>query len=254
MPPDGIIIIGNDTDRLADAVTTKLTIRGIWALQIGPGVLGDLSVSLSGDTFRVEGRRVGGVFFRAFPDTGFSLSYDLEDQPFCDAEVGATWLAAMQLDSVLAINRYDATAWFEGLIWPVWRRRLVAAAVPVSRLAIGDVAAGDGWAWYPYCTGLPEALPSLETRRVLGAALTPEPSAEESLTVDGIVAAGATTAGVLAAARALADGGLRIAKIVTDGKGRVLSVNPHPCIVEDEILGRVTDLLVDLYYAHLHRR
>jgi hypothetical protein len=192
------------------------------------------------------------ILFRAFPDSTFSVGFDAEDQPFCNSEIGAAWLAALNLDSVLAVNRYDATAWFEGLGWPVWRRWLAAAGVPLSPFAFGDAGAEDLDGWHPYATGLREALPPASTRRILGAAFTASLSAATVLAVAGVPPRDEMSAAIREAARVLDACGLRIAEIGADAEGRVLAVNPQPSI-SDEALSPVVRRLAELYHAHLHR-
>ena len=80
------------------------------------------------------------MLFRVSPELTFSDEFEVSDQPFCDAEIRAIWLAALNLDSVLAVNKYDAMTWFEGSSWPVWRRKVIHVGIPVSKFLFGDAS------------------------------------------------------------------------------------------------------------------
>jgi hypothetical protein len=248
-----IVAVGGASDPLVMAVVAECEGRGIALRRVAPGCLGDLRVELRGETFRVDGCPVGGILFRSPPDASFCEGFAAADRVFCDVEVRAIWLAAFHLDSILAINRYDAAAWFEGAGWPVWRPRLLAAGRGVAPFWVGGAQGATGWSWYPYGECQPRPAPGRAARGMLGAALTPDIARRESLVVGGEVVAGRTSPAVAATAAILADAGIRIAGVVTDEHDRVLVVDTQPAFAA--IAARhAARLLCRWYDEHLHRR
>lgn len=164
------VAVSSPADTLAGAIIANLQATGGRPCAVEPAALGDLSLSLLGDTLTIDGKPVAGILFRSFPDTSFSNGFRADDQSFCDSEIGATWLAALQLESVFAVNRYEADIWFDALRWPCWRRRLVEAGIVVSEFAFGDVETEDAYFWHPYAVITAETAPDRATRRVLGSA------------------------------------------------------------------------------------
>jgi hypothetical protein len=247
-----VVVVAESDDLLTALVKTSLEARGDQVMAVSPGALGGLAVRLEGDAFRVEDERIGGILFRATPDTTFSDGFEAADRSFCDAEVRALWLAAMSLDSVCALNRYDAAAWFEGPYWPVWRRRLIASGIPVSPFAFGGNGSA-GW-WYPYRSYRPQTLPGPAARRVLGSATSAAVPAQRTLAVDREVLAGDGCTSALAALRLLSEAGIRLAEVFTDRDGRLLAVDTLPLIADPSLAVEVSDRVVGIYHDHLHRR
>ena len=245
------VAVSSTADTLAAAITANLEATGVRACRVEPAALGDLSVSLSGDTFTVDGKPVAGILFRSFPDTSFSNGFMADDQSFCDAEIGATWLAALQLESVFAVNRYTADIWFEACRWPCWRRLLVEAGIVVSEFAFGDVETEDTHSWYPYASTTAETAPDRAARRVLGSAVTTAARKQTSVMVCGEVIAGDVQPAILDTTRLLDQVGIKLAEIETDFDGRILRVNAHPVITNAELLARASKLLITDYHAHL---
>lgn len=246
-----VVIVAERGDLLAALVQNRLEAQGDQVMAVPPGALGSLAVRLEGDAFQVEDERIGGILFRAIPDTTFSDGFEAADRSFCDAEVRAVWLAATHLDAVCALNRYDAAAWFEGPYWPVWRRRLIADGIPVSPFTFGGSGSAD-W-WYPYRSHRPQALPGPAAGRVLGSATSAAYPAQRTLAVDGEVLVGDGCAAALSALRSLAEIGIRLAEVFTDGDGRVLAVDTLP-LIADPALAEVSDRIAGIYHDHLHRR
>jgi len=247
-----VVIVAERGDLLAALVQNRLEAQGDQVMMVPPGALGGLTVHLADDVFRVEKKRIGGILFRAIPDTTFSDGFEAADRSFCDAEVRALWLAAMHLDPVCALNRYDAAAWFEGPHWPVWRRRLIAGGIPVSPFTFsGDGSAG--W-WYPYRSFRPQTPPGPAAGRVLGSATSAAFSAQRTLAVDGEVLSGDGHASALAALRLLTKAGIRLAEVCTDSDGRVLTVDTLPLLADPSLAAEVSDRVAGIYHDHLHRR
>jgi hypothetical protein len=247
----GVAIVSEVTDSLAKAVATSLKVQGVWTEEILPAALGDVRIVLRDDSLFVNGGRMGGIFFRASSDSNFSQGFVTEDRSFSDAEVRATWLAALNLQSIVAINRYDATAWFEGLRWTVWRRKLLQAGIPVCDFTFGDVQTEHNVFWHPYTSDVSQSAPERSICRVLGSAISPSDAKHVSFAVCNQIISGCPKANLLATVRALSDVGVGLAEITTDSDDRILSVNPQPIILEPECLKRAVDLIVGFYYAHL---
>ena len=247
-----VVVVAESDDLLAALVKTRLEAQGDQVMAVPPGALGSLTVCLEGDVFRVEGQCIGGILFRVIPDMTFSDSFAAADRGFCDAEVRALWLAAMHLDSVCAINRYDAAAWFEGPYWPIWRRRLIAGGIPVSPFTFGGGAQGE-W-WYPYRSHQPQTLPGPISRRVLGSATSAALPAQCILAVNGEVLVGDGHAPVLAALKLLSEAGIRLAEVLTDNDERVLAIDTQPLIVDPSLAAEVSGRLAGIYHDHLYRR
>jgi hypothetical protein len=212
--------------------------------------LADLKVTLEPDRFLVEGRQVSGILFRATPDSRFSDSFSSEERPFVDAEIRAVWLAAMQIESILAINRHDAGSWFEGSGWSVWRRRLIEQGVPVSRFWFGDDGAGDDWQWHLHSLPSVRPAPGRKTRRALAAPVTGSVAHQTTLLVDDLLLPGSPQPASAKTADLLRSWGIRLAGIVSDDEGKVLSVDtlPHPQMPDIE---HVVCILAEKFRAHL---
>lgn len=247
-----VVIVAECNDLLASRVKTQLIAQGIPVAEARPGDLGSLTVHLQNEGFWVKGQRVGGILFRSPPDASFSADFQPADRAFCDTEVRAVWLAAMHLDSVCAINRYDAAAWFEGAFWPVWRRTLIARGVPVSPFDCDDRVAGE-W-WYPYRSYQPQPPPGPTARRLLGASVSSTLPAERTLAVNGEILAGERLANTVAAIETLAEAGIRLVEVITDRAGRVLAVATQPFITDPALAELISERLGAIYHAHLHRR
>jgi len=249
-----VAIVSNETEQLSKYVENALIERTIPVIRLTPGDLGDLQTSLQEEVFKIKGLQIRGLFFRVPTHSAFCLSFILEDQPFCDAEVRAAWLAACHLDSVLAINRYDAAAWFEGASWPIWRRKLIKARIPVSPFEMGDINSTDSWSWYPYGSCIPRSAPTRTIRRIFGTALTQRNQKNACLIVYNEVFSGKVNKVVLETYKLLETNGVCIAEISTDYEDNVICVNTQPKIDDDVIAEQVAQLIAGKLYEHLYRR
>jgi len=247
-----VAIVGSKTDKLSKKVESTLSFQDTPVMHISPEDLGDLHVSLQGERFNVKGLQVRGILFRASPHSAFCESFVLKDQHFCDAEVRATWLAAFHLDSVLAINKYDAAAWFEGASWPVWRRRLIRTGIPVSSFQIGDVITTGLWFWYPYGSCIPRSAPKRIIRRIMGTALTLRNQKQTCLIVCNEVIAGEANSVVLDTYKLLEENGVCIAEIGTDSEGNIIYVNTQPKVLDSTSAEQAAHLIVGKLHAHLY--
>jgi hypothetical protein len=252
-----VVIVGDPGDVLSRTVAEALSARGHGVRRIAPGGLGDARVRLAGPSFWVDGRLVGAILFRARPDAAFAVGFAPPDRRFADAEVGATWLAALHLDSVVAVNRYGPAAWYDGAGWPVWRRLLVEADVPVSPFAFGaapeDAAGTEALRWHPYSGLSPRPVPGGRARGALGAAVTPRVRHRSCVVACREVVAGEPSGAVLNAVAVLDAAGVRLAEVVADAAGAVLSVDARPALADPRPAARAAHLLVERYDAHLRR-
>jgi hypothetical protein len=254
----GAVIVGDRSDVLSRTVAEALRSRGHAVRCLAPGGLGDARVRLVGPSFWVDERPVGAILFRARPDAAFAEGFAPSDRRFADAEVGATWLAALHLDSVVAVNRYGPAAWYDGAGWPVWRRLLVEAGVAVSPFAFGagpeDAGGIEALRWHPYSGLSPRPVPGERARRALGAAVTRRVRHRSSVVACGEVVAGEPSGAVLDASAVLDADGVRLAEVVTDAGGDVLTVDARPALADPHAAARAAHRLVELYDAHLRRR
>ncbi len=253
MHPPCILIVRYEQDALADAVAAQMQARGSVVRQLAPSALAGMRLTLAGDVFLIDDHPVAGALFRVAPDTTFSRGFRVEDQAFCDAEVGAVWLAATHLDSVLAINQYDAVAWYEGAGWSVWRRRLLQSGLPLSAFAFGNAAVQGSAFWYPYSTNTVRADPDQVVQRVMACARSSHVGQQTSIVVCKQVITGLRLPDVLLAAEHLAEAGVLIAAITTDADDRLLVVDSQPFVLDIAAAERAAASLVDAYDAHLAR-
>lgn len=249
-----VVVISHSEDKLSSLITAILHTQGIRVLSILPGSLGSRQISLQGDLLCIDSWPIGGVLFRVSPESTFSDEFEVSDQPFCDAEIRAIWLAAINLDSVLAVNKYDAMTWFEGLGWPVWRRKVIHVGIPVSKFLFGDASLQTSHVWYPYTSQQARPVPGYHTKRVLGSALTESTSVQNSLIVGKDIVAGKQTRSIRATAELLADAGIWIAEIATDFNDNILTVNTLPTIYDIPIENLVSQRIAEMFHAHLHSR
>lgn len=247
----GILVISYPDDKLSRSVTRLLHAQGIQVLNTIPDTLGSRRISLQGDLLRIDGLPIGGVLFRVSPQSKFSDDFETFDQPFCDAEIRAILLAALNLDSILAINKYDATAWFEGLGWSTWRRALINSGIPVSELMFGDSPSKHLSVWYPYTGWEAKPVPGYHSKRILGSALTERGSLHNTLVLGKDIIAGKQVPSLIATVELLADMGISIADIVTDPSEKILTVNTIP-LISDVFIEDVSHRIMEMFHAHLN--
>lgn len=249
----GILVINHPEDRLSNSIVTILQTQGIRVLQIVPGALGSKQISLQGDLLCIDGDPVKGILFRVPPQSAFSDDFAINDQSFCDAEIRAVLLAALNLESMLAINKYDATTWFEGIGWPTWRRKLIAAGIPVTEFQFGDSDLNGRHVWYPYASLEAKLAPGHHSRKILGSALTEGTPLQTSLIIGGEILTGKQSPSMLATAEFLTNSGACLAEVATDMDDRVVTINTLPLISDVEVNTIVSLRISEMFHAHLHR-
>jgi hypothetical protein len=193
--------------------------------------------------------------WRVFPQTNLSATYSLDDQPFCTAEVGAAWLAALNLESVLAINRYSPLMWYNQLCWPVFRWLLHKAMITVSSFHFGGSDPKLGATqWLPYLSARPLTALDGEVHAVMGSALTVAEPAHAYTLVCGTFLGEDGVGQAKQAARQLDRLGICLAEICTDHDGKIFSVNPHPSISDPILVEQAAALISNAFHEHLHHR
>jgi len=247
------MVISYPEDKLASSIMAILRTQGIRVLHTLPGALGSRQITLQCNLLRIDGWTISGVLFRVSPESVFNEEFEVKDQAFCDAELRAIWLAAINLDSILAVNKYDAMAWFEGLSWPTWRRKLIQAQIPVAKFFFGDSELDTQCHWYPYASQEPRTAPGYITKRILGSALTESASTQASFMVGKEVIAGRRSDSILATVQFLVDSGIYIAEIVTDIDDNILSINTQPTTAEVHLRNLICGRIAELFHAHLYR-
>lgn len=235
-------------------VTTYLHNKNVQVICAEPASLGSLDIHLEQDDFYVNRQLVTGILFRSVPDTTFSEGFALADRRFCDAEIRAVWLAALNLKTILAVNRYDAVAWFEGTNWPIWRRRLLEAEIPVSPFYFGNHLQESNIYWYPYLSTENRPAPGAVTKRMLAPALTQNKPFQENLIVWGNVVFDSNQPYMTDVAKLLENAGIRIALVSTDSNGHILSINTQPMLANKKITNEAAQIIVDGFYDHLYSR
>lgn len=252
MTPPTALVAGHGDDFIAGRVESALRAGGADVLAVPPGNLAGASMTIAGERLVLDGVPIAGALLRAGPFGSFSDEYRPEDRPFCDAEFRAVWLAAMHLDSLLAVNRYDATSWLQGFGWSRFRSGLIQAGIPVSSLAFGGDEAVDDPSWLPYHADSLRPAPGPATRRAMGCALAHGNGEERHLAVWGrLVTHGPESARQTAVY--LDQHGIRLAAITTDRMERVLRINPEPALLDSEPARQVAAAVTEGLLAHLRR-
>ncbi len=247
-----VMVVGDHSDNLSRMVTDSLKSRNVPVKFIEPGKLASLPVLLKDDLFVVQEQLVRGILFRTSPDARFSHDYMPLDQAFCDAETKALWLAALNLGSVLAINQYDAVAWFEGTGWPTWRRRFLEAGLPVSPFFFGGSDQANSRKWHLYSSCETRDPPHSRVQQLLGSAIACSVQANSALILDGEVVQGNLPEAITEAPALLGEFGVSLAQLMTDESGYIKAVSTFPLPCEKLILKKLAHRISELFYDYLH--
>lgn len=229
---DGVILVVDDRgDQLAGLVADTVRRHRRAVRHVLAERLGLLRVHLSGDGATVDGQRLDAILFRASPWSRFDRGFAHDDASFATAEVTATWLAITRLPSVNAVNRLHPEASTTLCEWPVWRRYLSRSGVAQVNVGVGDVD-GSVTTWLPWGGGMASA-PGGFARRAFAPALTSANVAERTLWLDGDQLTGHPSPHARQAAERLAEAGVRLAGILTDAEGRVVTATARPTVADD---------------------
>lgn len=248
------LVIAPEDDGIAAGTAAMLVRLGVPTRSYAPSELALLKIELTDRTFKVEGAEVGAIVWRVRPDTPLSDGVEAADRAFSDAETAATWLAAMQLPTILAINRFDAETWYGRAGWLQWRHRLRAAGVPIVPMAFGDGALADDWVWSPYTAQYDCALPEDVARASMGTAARRQGPLEHVVSVCGNILGGVANHDLAAAAALLDACGVRLAAISCDASGRVHHVDPLPVLIDAAMIDQVSRRLGDTIHEDWRSR
>jgi hypothetical protein len=245
------VIVADERDALASCVRRELLHRDVRLTVYRPSRLADVPVELTADAFRIGGEDIVGILFRCTSETSLSAGFRDEDRRFGDLEVAATWLAALQLPSVLAINRLDAAAWFEDS-WPLWRSRLRAAGVKLARFQVGSGGNGEPY-WQPYSGSMRSRPFGVRASTALGAAVLERPAQEAWYVADGNVVSPSPPGAVCDAAAYLHSAGIAFAAVGADADGGITSVDVNPRVSDEQIVAHAGRVLGERIQTHMLR-
>jgi hypothetical protein len=249
-----LVVVAQSEDRLACRVTEVFAARGGRTRWCAPAQLASLSVELTDEAFRIENEVVRAIFWRVSPDMPLAEEFRAEDRAFAASETAAVWIAGTHLPGTLAINRFDAEAWYSGLRWQYWRDRLAASGVAVTDLCVGDLALPADWLWSPYTTGEPCEMPEAPARAIMASACHGAVVPLTSVAVCGEVVAISPPPNVRRAAELLDAWGVQLAAIDSDPDGRVHRVRVLPAFAEEPLFEQVATTLGDRLYEHCAAR
>lgn len=247
-----VVVVDDGDDPLANAVHAALDLRGASVLRLRADALAATRLELRGDEAQVRGQRVRAVLFRAMPGGALAAGFHDDDESFSSSEARAAWLALLQLPSVIAINRADPETWFALSDWPIWRRRLAGARIPLAPLAVGDVDVGPDATWLPWGGGIAR-VKTQAVRRVFGAAVVPSRELTHVVVADGESVEAGDGEGVRGAVEVLRRWGVLLAGIVVDDKGRVVSATAAP-FIPTSVASAAARRLTEVLTADLPRR
>jgi len=238
-----IAVVAAQADPLAWAVTQRLNATEPPYLAIDPRSLASREVTLSDGKFYVEGRELSSVLWRVHPTTGLGAGYREEDQLFATQETAATWLCALRLPSVRAINAYSPTIWYGDFHWAQARLLLQADGICVSPLRYGE-SDGDDARWLPYMTLCDAPHPGRVVAKTLGIATTDAQGCWSELVVCGDGVRRPYAKVVRRVAAVLERHGIRLARVTFDAEDRVLRVDTMPLHFAPDELDFAADRLV----------
>jgi hypothetical protein len=248
-----VLVVRLERDELTDACREALETRHIPVRSIPPWLLGEARLTLTPSELRFEGEAVLGLLFRAPPGVPMSGGFDPGDRAFADTEIGATLLAAASLPSLVAVNRFDACAWFEQGRWSVWHRRLEAAGVPVTSFESPADAAGAGRRWHPQTSFEAFAPPDAAALAALIGLTTAAVAEATWLVIGGEPIDSAAPPQVRWAATVLEQEGLALAAITVDQAGSIMYVNPFPEAADATEAVKAGLALAELFHGYRHR-
>jgi hypothetical protein len=249
-----LVVVAQSEDRLACRVTEVVAARGGRTRWCAPAQLASLSVALNDEAFSVDNEHVRAIFWRVSPDMALAEGFRAEDRAFAASETAAVWIAGNHLPGTLAINRFDAEAWYSGLRWQYWRDRLAASGVAVTDICVGDMALPADWQWSPYTTGEPCEMPEGPARAIMASACHSDVPPLTSVAVCGEVVAASAHSNVQRAAELLDAWGVQLAAIDSDPDGRVHRVRVLPTFEEGPLFEQVATTLGDRLYEHCAAR
>lgn len=248
------LIIANREDTLSNEVIKKFQKQGTPFIRVIPDEVGDLEICLKQGQCYINDRLVDAIFYRASLDSSFCRNFVTEDQSYCSAEIRATLLAAMHAESIMSINQYNATTWFEGSNWLVWRHILSKEGMNMSPYAFGDIQMNKPGYWHPYTSWSIRESRGMTILQVLGAARALNNQLRSNIIVCGEIIEGKNLDSVLESVQVLEKYGIKIAQIMTDSEERIAAVNTLPVFPHVGPAEKAAELITNTYDHSLHSR
>ena len=252
-PSSAVVIVAGPADALAAEVRDVLTARGVRTRSYTPGALGTVDVSLT-QRFCADDVDVAAILWRVSPEMSLADSFQPVDRTFASAETAATWIAALSLDEVRVINRFDGQAWYSGLRSHYWRDRLAGAGVELTPTTVGDESVPADWRWSPYTTGEPCDPPDPVVRRVLACACHEDFALHTFTVIAGEVVPARPPRNVIRTVELLDSWGVALATVDADDHGRVHRVCVLPRFEDRATLQTIAIRLAEELYAHCAAR
>lgn len=245
--------IGNSDDPLFSGVLDAIEESGASVARIAPCFLGDHSVAIRSSRCWFDGAELLGVLFRSAPNCHFSTSFRAADQHFSDVESRALWLAALKLESVFVLNRYEAVTWFDDAGWAEWRRLLITAGISAMSVRYTSANARSDEDWLPFGSLRMRAVPPAGLLKRVGASLsTSSPKTRHALIGKQLIGL-APPKPVEEAAELLRTHGIQLAELVGDAEGRVCWVDTLPSF-EAPVVELVIQATMEMWREHLRTR
>ena len=243
----GIAVVAEDADPVARAVEAKMRQLRRRVLYIPTSELASIPLQIVDDSLLLQREAISAVLFRARPDSHFGGNFVESDASFSSNEARATWLAALNLPSVCAINRADEELWFSNAEWPIWRRRLISEGIPVVSLSVGDIDSLNDRpvVWMPW-GGVFAHPPGPYARRAFATALIPAEGIHVTLWCCGSPIDGPGDGFIRGAASVMSSHGIELASIVSDSTDRIVSCTAYPDVPESfvsPVAHRITEVL-----------
>lgn len=255
MPHSGLIIVAPAGDALSSEVEKNLALRESPVVRYLPSELGSLPAELNETEFVIEDDIVvQAVLWRVSPSMCLADDFAEADRRFADVETAATWLAALQLPGIVAVNRFDADSWYSGLHWDYWRGRLRAAGIETAPLIIGDYPVPESWQWNPYFAEIQCETPDINVRSTIACACRAVTPVLENICVCGTVVGDVAHPMVHRAAHLLNEWGVGLARVSSDHEGHLHYVNVLPGLEEMPLLEHVADGLGNHFHEHCFGR
>ena len=249
-----IWIVSKKNDQLSNYIIERLRDLNTPFLQTDPRRVSDLNLSLIDEKFYIERKLIKGIFLRAGPDSFYNNSFINQDSAFCNSEIGALLLAAVNLESILAINKCDAQLWFDKSTWTVWRNRFLQNDIKVANFKFGESEFEKSTYWLPYNGTVIRESPEYEIRRELGAAVTDVPPSFKFLQIGKEILGNHCNVDVKDLTDFIINQGTFVSELLTDSEGNIISINTLPVIKSKNTLIKVSNLIAKEFYDFMLNR
>lgn len=236
-----LLVIGDKTDQLIHSIRENLP--GHQQLFIPKERLAEQQIQLDGRQLRVNDTPIEGVLFLALPTDNFSTDFINEDQHFCNTEMKALWLACLHLNNIFTINSYRSDAWFDGLTWIFWRRKLEKLGIETAPVRFGlQPEVEQMQQWLPYLNYSVKPIPDQAIIKFLGVASTNSSTVQKvTFYREDIVDSENRCPNITQAVRALNAEGVKLGAFTLDDQDRILQVSTNPYIENPRVAGLIVE-------------